>query len=88
MTTRLIVIRHAQSLANAEGRIQGHLDIALSELGRRQSEGLAARLAASGVDALYSTACAPARLPTLAARPASDRRCSRAASATSASWLD
>jgi len=61
MTTRLIVIRHAQSLANAEGRIQGHLDFALSELGRRQSERLAARLAAAGVDALYTSPLKRAR---------------------------
>ena len=44
-------MRHAQSEANAEGRIQGHLDIPLSELGLRQSACLAERLSsmASGV---------------------------------------
>jgi probable phosphoglycerate mutase len=61
MTMRLIVIRHAQSEANAEGRIQGHLDIPLSELGRRQSALLAARLATLGVDALYSSPLRRAR---------------------------
>jgi broad specificity phosphatase PhoE len=55
MPTRLIIVRHAQSEANAEGRIQGHLDVALSELGLRQSACLAERLADLRVDAIYSS---------------------------------
>lgn len=54
-------MRHAQSEANAEGRIQGHLDIALSELGLRQSACLAERLAPLGVDTIYSSPLRRAR---------------------------
>jgi broad specificity phosphatase PhoE len=61
MPTRLIIMRHAQSEANAEGRIQGHLDIPLSELGLRQSASLAERLAALAVDAIYSSPLRRAR---------------------------
>jgi broad specificity phosphatase PhoE len=61
MATRLLVIRHAQSEANAEGRIQGHLDIHLSDLGRRQSDLLAERLASMEVHALYSSPLRRAR---------------------------
>ena len=42
---QLVLIRHGESLANAEGRLQGHLDIPLSGGGRLQSERLAERLA-------------------------------------------
>ena len=35
---RLIFVRHAESLANAEGRMQGHADFPLSERGREQAE--------------------------------------------------
>jgi probable phosphoglycerate mutase len=55
MPTRLVIIRHAQSEANAEGRIQGHLDVPLSALGLRQSARLAERLRALDVDAIYSS---------------------------------
>jgi alpha-ribazole phosphatase len=61
MPTRLIIIRHAQSEANAEGRIQGHLDIPLSPLGLRQSALLAERLAGHGVETLYSSPLRRAR---------------------------
>ncbi len=61
MSTRLIVIRHAESEANAEGRIQGHLDIPLSPLGLRQSALLADRLGFHGVEVLYSSPLSRAR---------------------------
>lgn len=54
-------MRHAQSEANAEGRIQGHLDIPLSEVGLRQSASLAERLAPLGVNAIYSSPLRRAR---------------------------
>jgi broad specificity phosphatase PhoE len=44
-TTRVLLIRHGQSSANADGRLQGRLDFSLSERGRRESELLAGRLA-------------------------------------------
>jgi broad specificity phosphatase PhoE len=58
---RLYVIRHAQSLANAEGRLQGHLDFALTELGHDQCARLAERLAGEGVETLYSSPLGRAR---------------------------
>lgn len=53
---RLLLIRHGQSIGNAAERIQGHLDLGLSEHGRWESGRLAARVAALAVDALY---CSP-----------------------------
>ena len=41
----LVLIRHAESIWNAEGRWQGHGDPALSARGRRQAEALARELA-------------------------------------------
>jgi probable phosphoglycerate mutase len=35
------LIRHGESLSNAEGRVQGRYDVPLSPLGRRQAEALA-----------------------------------------------
>jgi broad specificity phosphatase PhoE len=52
---RLLLIRHGESIANAEGRLQGHLDIPLSDRGRRQAELLAATLEPLGVAALYAS---------------------------------
>jgi broad specificity phosphatase PhoE len=40
---RLLLIRHAQSTGNAEGRVQGQADMPLTELGRRQERALAHR---------------------------------------------
>ena len=39
--TRLLLVRHGESVWNAEGRLQGQLDPELSENGRRQVEALA-----------------------------------------------
>jgi alpha-ribazole phosphatase len=44
MTTRLLLIRHGAPHKDGLGRCYGSLDIGLSDLGRRQSEALAARL--------------------------------------------
>jgi broad specificity phosphatase PhoE len=52
---RLLLIRHGESVANAEGRLQGHLDIPLSGRGRQQAELLAERLAPLGVESLYTS---------------------------------
>jgi probable phosphoglycerate mutase len=51
----LIVVRHAETEWNREGRIQGHTDVPLSEAGFAQAEELAARLAGEAFDALYSS---------------------------------
>lgn len=41
----LVLVRHGQTQANAEGRLQGRLDVPLSELGRRQAASLASAVA-------------------------------------------
>ena len=56
----LYCIRHGESAFNAEGRIQGHLNVPLSELGRRQGEALAQTLAGLPIRAVYSSPLARA----------------------------
>jgi len=51
----LYCVRHGESAYNAEGRIQGQLDVPLSEFGRRQGAAIAAALAALSADAIYSS---------------------------------
>ena len=47
---RLILIRHAQSVANAEGRWQGKMDFDLSEVGVDQSQRLLKRFTDESID--------------------------------------
>jgi broad specificity phosphatase PhoE len=54
---RLLLVRHGQTAAN----VRGELDTAipgpgLTRLGRRQAKAIPARLAAEGIDAIYSSA--------------------------------
>lgn len=58
---RLLLIRHGESSANAEGRLQGRLDSPLSDRGRQQSALLAERLAPLAVVALYTSTLLRAR---------------------------
>lgn len=51
----LIVVRHGETVWNADGRQQGHLDSPLSPLGERQARAIAERLADEELDALYSS---------------------------------
>ena len=44
--TRLVVVRHGVTEWNREGRFQGHLDPPLSEIGRREADLVAERIAA------------------------------------------
>ena len=55
MKTRLILIRHGESLGNSKRIILGHTDWDLSDLGNRQAEITAAALAGRHVDAVYSS---------------------------------
>lgn len=59
MSKRIYLIRHCQSEANAEGRIQGWFDSPLDELGRRQAHCLARRL--STESPFYSIYSSPLR---------------------------
>ncbi|WP_371371356.1 alpha-ribazole phosphatase [Sporomusa aerivorans] len=53
--TRLIIVRHGQTLWNLERKYQGHSDIALTEKGLQQAEAVAARLAAESIEAVYAS---------------------------------
>lgn len=55
MNTTLILIRHGETEWNREGRIQGHLDSALTAEGIAQAEACAKRLSAEAFDALYAS---------------------------------
>jgi 2,3-bisphosphoglycerate-dependent phosphoglycerate mutase len=53
--TTLLLIRHGETQWNAESRIQGHRDVALSARGRRQAEVLARFLASAAIDAVFAS---------------------------------
>jgi probable phosphoglycerate mutase len=59
--TRILAIRHGQTAWNADGRIQGHTDIALDAVGEWQAERLAHALGDADIDVLYSSDLARAR---------------------------
>jgi probable phosphoglycerate mutase len=54
-TTHLCLVRHGESLWNAENRVQGQLDPALSPLGEFQAQAVAARLSGESWDVLYAS---------------------------------
>jgi broad specificity phosphatase PhoE len=58
---RIVLLRHAETEWNREGRFQGGQDIALSAAGREQAESAARLLAATPLDAVWSSPLARAR---------------------------
>lgn len=54
---KLLLIRHGQSVANTEGRLQGQFDSPLTDLGRDQARALARRLERGdwSVSAIYAS---------------------------------
>ncbi|HEV3467968.1 MAG TPA: histidine phosphatase family protein [Pyrinomonadaceae bacterium] len=54
-TTRILLVRHGQSLGNAEKRFGGHSPTPLSERGFAQAEATARALRGEGVSAIYSS---------------------------------
>jgi len=75
--TEVILIRHGETDWNVQGRFQGHIDVPLNALGRRQAERMAERLAQERVDVFYcsdllrtrQTAAPAARKLAIAAAP-------------------
>lgn len=55
--TTIYFIRHGETDWNAEGRWQGHADVPLNDIGRRQAQLMAQRIQRDGVqfDAIYSS---------------------------------
>ncbi len=53
--TKVILVRHGQTLWNLEMKYQGHCDIALTDKGLRQAELAAERLATEKVSAVYAS---------------------------------
>jgi len=51
----LYIVRHGQTVDNLENRIQGHTDSPLTELGVRQAQAAADRLASEHFAAIYSS---------------------------------
>jgi broad specificity phosphatase PhoE len=58
---RIYLIRHGQTVWNAEGRFQGQTDSVLSDLGHRQAARLAGVLARVPLSAIYSSPLSRAR---------------------------
>ena len=55
MNTRLYIVRHGQSLGNAEKIFLGHTDLGLTELGDKQAKKTASALADIEFSAIYSS---------------------------------
>ncbi|NPV28300.1 MAG: alpha-ribazole phosphatase [Firmicutes bacterium] len=53
--TRVLLVRHGQTVWNHDARYQGHTDIELSEVGLKQARLLAQRLAREPVQAVYAS---------------------------------
>lgn len=53
--TTLYLIRHGETVWNADGRFQGHQDTDLNDTGRAQARLVAQRLAAVKLDAIYTS---------------------------------
>jgi broad specificity phosphatase PhoE len=51
----LYLVRHGESLFNAERRIQGQSDVELSPLGHRQTDAVAAELANLPINAIFAS---------------------------------
>ena len=53
--TRIIAIRHGETTWNVDGRLQGHLDIPLNDIGLWQAEQAAQALVDEDIAAIYSS---------------------------------
>ena len=55
MKTKIIIVRHGQSIGNMTRLFLGHTDLDLSELGYRQAEATAEHLRCEKIDKIYSS---------------------------------
>jgi probable phosphoglycerate mutase len=53
--TRLCIVRHGETAWNAEGRVQGQLDVPLNDIGLAQARAVAAALQGEHFTAIYSS---------------------------------
>ena len=53
--TTIMLVRHGETAWNVEGRIQGHLDIPLNDVGLAQADAVGRRLRPQSFDAIYSS---------------------------------
>jgi len=60
--TQLLLIRHGETQWNLDHRVQGHLDVPLTERGLHQAERLRAALVDDGVHAVYTSDLQRARV--------------------------
>ncbi len=65
----LYLVRHGESLFNAEGRIQGQSDVELSPLGLRQAAAIAEHLGRFPLEAVF---CSPLRRAVQTGQPVAD----------------
>ncbi|MDO4411704.1 histidine phosphatase family protein [Cutibacterium sp.] len=61
MTTRIVLVRHGETEFNADGRLQGQLDIPLSQVGVAQAEAVAPVIAGMNPVAIVSSPLVRAR---------------------------
>src|ERR1051325_10264843 len=61
LLTRLIVVRHGETVWNLEGKLQGQMDSPLTPSGLAQSRALAERFSRCPISALYSSDLGRAR---------------------------
>jgi probable phosphoglycerate mutase len=59
--TRIVLARHGQTAWNALGRLQGHTDIELDDVGRDQARSLARSMATAGIAAVVTSDLARAK---------------------------
>ena len=62
MTTRIVLVRHGETEFNADGRLQGQLDIPLSSVGIAQAEAVAPGIAGMDPVAIVSSPLVRARV--------------------------
>ena len=62
MTTRIVLVRHGETEFNADGRLQGQLDIPLSSVGIAQAEAVAPVIAGMDPVAIVSSPLVRARV--------------------------